>query len=53
MWAVLGAAAALHCAAPHLLLAAQLLLQLSGDSLGGPKVRRAPFVWPCCGSVTV
>ena len=35
MWPVLGAAAVLHCAAPHLLLAAQLLLQLSGESLEG------------------
>jgi hypothetical protein len=44
MWAVSGAAAALRCAATHLLLAAQLLLQLSGESLEGPRVKRAPFV---------
>ena len=44
MWAVLVAAAVIHCAATHLLHAAQLLLQLSGESLEGPRVKRAPFV---------
>ncbi len=43
-------AAALHCAATHLLLAAQLLLQLTEESLEGPKARRAPVVWLRYGS---
>lgn len=44
-------AAAIHCAATHLLLAAQLLLQLTEESLEGPKARRAPVVWLRYGSV--